>query len=401
MKKRILQVNCSLKGSTGKLVTQIHQYISKNGYDSYIAYGYHGSNIENSYQISNWFDIRLHDKLSSLFCMQGEFSIIPTLKFISYIKQVNPDIIHLHNLHGNYVNYRLLFKFLGKTKKNVIWTLHDCWAFTGKCPHFAIMKCEKWKTECCDCVQLKTYPKSYFLDNTKNCYYRKKKYFTLLENMKIITVSKWLKSVAEQSFLNRYPIEVIYNGVDTSIFKPTMSDIKSKLNIDNKFMILGVASNFSKSKGIGEFIKLSKMIDRKSVIVLVGVRENLISSLPDNIIGIKRTENIQKLVELYSSASVLANLTTEESFGLVVAEAMACGTPVVVYKSTACPELIGNYTGFMVKPHDTDGVINALREIQLKGKSQYTEACINRVKQNFENQIMASSYLNEYKDYFI
>jgi len=395
---KVLQINsvCGM-GSTGKIVVQISDYLNQNNIENYIAYGLGKSDRPNTFKIGNYFDAHFHSFISRKLCMQGYGSKLTTLRLVSYIKKIKPDIVHLHNIHGHYLNFKILFNYLNKTNIQIVWTFHDCWPFTGKCTHYIETGCNKWMSHCKNCPQLKTYPDSERDRSAKN-YIDKKKIFTESKNLYITTVSKWLKGEAEKSYLKDKKIRCIYNGVNTEIFKKTNGDIKKKLGISDKFMILGVSSVWNNSKGLDDFFKLSKMIDENTVIVLIGITPEQKKQLPDNIIGIRKTNNQQELAEYYSDADVLVNLSIGETFGLVVAEAMACGTPAIVYDSTACPEVPDGGCGFIVPPKDVDGILTCIEQVKKDGKGKYSDNAVKRVRDNFTEQKMTENFLELYKE---
>lgn len=395
---KILQINsvCGT-GSTGKIIVQISDYLDSLNIENYIAYGLGSSSRHNTYKIGNKMDNHLHSFISRKFCLQGYGSIISTLKFIRYIKKLDPTIIHLHNIHGHYLNFPILFRFLKKSKIEVVWTFHDCWPFTGKCAHFTKVKCNKWKTGCSNCQQLHTYPDSE-IDRTKRNYIDKKNYFTSLDNLHIVTVSKWLKKIVEESFFKEKDIRCIYNGIDTSIFKPTESVLRKKLKIEDKFIILGVASVWNSGKGLDTFIELAKEIDENCVILLIGVSKEQINSLPSNIIGISRTENVMELVQFYTIADILINCSIEETFGLVVAEAMSCGTPAIVYNSTACPEVINNETGKLIYSNDIVELIEAIESFYNINSKDILKKCRARIIDFYNIDLMLKKYLELYRN---
>lgn len=346
---KVVQINCSATGSTGNIARAIHTQLQKNGHDSYLFYGIGDIEEKNIVRIGNDLNLHIHAVLSRNFGKQGYFSYSSTYRLISEIKKIVPDIVHLHNLHGNYLNLPMLFGYLKKTDIQVSITLHDCWLFTGKCPHFTVAGCEKWKYACGECPQLERYPKSK-VDTTKKSLLDKKKWLSGFENrLKIITVSDWLCNTAKQSFLASYPIQTIYNGINCELFHPVDGiAIRKKYCLENKFVILGVSSNWNDEKGFNEFLQLSEKLCDDEVIILVGLTEKQVTMLPKKIIGITKTENKTELVKLYSAANVFVNTSKEETFGLVTAEAMACGTPVIVYDSTACAEIIDKECGFIM-----------------------------------------------------
>lgn len=333
MKVFQINVDCGCY-STGKIASDLAKSLEKEGAESIVAYGreYKETGIK-SYKIGNKFDIYYHFAMSKLFDDVGLHSCFVTKKLIKRIINYNPDIIHLHNLHGYYINYKILFEFLRKYSKPVVWTLHDCWPFTGHCAYFDYCGCNKWKNECSKCQQLKTYPSSYLKDNSKNNYYLKKKLFSSLDNLIIVTPSEWLANLVKESFLNDKIVKVIHNGIDTDIFFPCPTNIyKEKYGIKSK-IILGVATPWSERKGLKDFIKLSRKLNKEYSIFLVGLSKKQIKLLPDNVYGIEKTLDVHELIELYSSADVFLNLTYEDNYPTTNIEAQACGTPVISYKT--------------------------------------------------------------------
>ena len=336
---RILFINSVCNGSTGTICKNLYKAAKEAGHECCIAYG-RGKAPEgfDTIKIGNQLDTYLHVLKARVFDASGFGSKHSTKKFIKEVEKFKPDVIHLHNIHGYYVNIEVLFKYLKEHPEiKKIWTLHDCWAFTGHCPHFEYVKCEQWKSECCKCNKKKEYPKS-FMDRCNKNFIKKKKLFTEMENTILVTPSNWLKRLVKISFLGKYPVEVINNGVDTNIFKYTESDIKEKYNISEKKVILGVASVWDKKKGLDTFIELSKHLDSEYQIVLIGLNGKQIRSLPKNIIGINRTENVQELVQWYSAAEVYFNPTLEDNYPTTNLEAIACGTPVVTFDTGGSPE---------------------------------------------------------------
>lgn len=323
-------------------------------------------------------------------------SHIQTWHLIQYMERINPDIVHLHNIHGHYMNYKMLFQYLKKKNCQVVWTFHDCWPVTGKCAHFTEVKCEKWKTGCFECPQLDRYPDSE-RDRSRKSYLEKKAAFTSIPNLHIVTVSNWLKSVAEASFLCKADIRCIYNGVDTERFSFHKSSIREQYQLQGKFIILSVASVWNKGKGLDQFIALSKRLQEDEMIVLIGVTPNQKKCLPENVIAIPAVSDQTVLAQWYSAADVYINFSIEETFGLVVAEAMACGTPAIVMNSTACPEVVDADTGFVVEPLEIDAVQDAIEMIKTRGKEIYSPKCKERIQQLFSLELMQRSYYELYK----
>jgi glycosyltransferase involved in cell wall biosynthesis len=397
--KTVLQINVSLNsGSTGRIAEDIGKLLIEVGYTSYVAYGRDiTKSISIPIKIGSSSEIYYHVIQTRLFDIHGFGSKKGTREFIYKIIKLNPDIIHLHNIHGYYLNYPLLFNFLRSFGKPVIWTLHDCWPITGHCSFFSAIKCEKWKSGCFKCPLKHDYPKSLLIDNSINNYRLKKEAFTGIENLTITTVSSWLASTVKESFLGTYPIEVIHNGVDTTIFSPhDGKDIRKKYNVGNKFMILGVASFWGERKGLYDFHKLSKMIRADSVIVLVGLKEQQIIELPEGIIGISKTENQSELAKLYSAADVFVNPSRAETFGMVTAEAMACGTPVIAYNNTASPEIIGIKEGILVEDGNIVAMFESINRIKNNGKASYSENCRNKALTYFDKSKNYSKYITLY-----
>ena len=394
---RILQINTTLNwGSTGRIAEEIGQLVIAEGGESYIAYGrYANSTQSKALRIGNKWDIYCHILLTRLLDKHGDGSKRATKMLIKQINNIQPNIIHLHNIHGYYINYSILFKYLASVNIPVVWTLHDCWAFTGHCSHYTFYKCYKWQKHCTACPQIERYPSSWGKDGSEQNYKKKKKYFCSLKNMTIVPVSDWLSHEVSKSFLNRYPIKRIYNGIDIDKFKSISNNYD---NVANKFVILGVANVWDSRKGLSDFILLREKLSTDYTIILIGLSEKQIKELPDGIEGIERTNTFDELVKYYSVADVFVNFSVEETFGLTTCEALACGTPAIVYNITACPEIIDKDTGFIVEPGDFEGVIKAINEIRLNGKGTYTEACRKRVELFFNKKDRYVEYLQLYKD---
>jgi len=399
-RKKIFYINVEANfGSTGKIVESLGQLAQRKGSTTYLAHGrkYRASKLI-TYKIGNLFTYGFHFLLSILFDGQGRGSYLATKHLVRRINKIKPDVIHLHNIHGYYINYKVLFRYLEHYNGILIWTLHDCWALTGHCTHYDHVGCEKWKVECHSCPQQNKYPTSLLLDRSRKNHQKKKQYFSLPTNLKIITVSNWLNRQVKQSFLSNINTQTIYNGIDTSIFKKKYnSTLREQFHIDNKFIILGVASVWSETKGLSDFIKLSKTLKENEKIVLIGLSKNQISKLPISIIGLERTDTLEILVEWYSTANVYVNTSYEETFGMTTVEAMACGTPAVVYNSTACDECITNEVGFSVEKSNITQLKNALEIIKTKGNGFYDEPCRRHVEENFEKNNRYKEYLKLYE----
>ena len=347
---RILEINTVNFGSTGHIMLRIADLARSEGHEavcSFYARRNKPADPDTIY-IGNKISHNLHKKFSRYTGYNGRLSVISTWNFLRKVKKFDPDIIHIHNLHDRFINVPMLFKFIKKNNIKVIWTLHDCWSFTGQCVHFTIAGCDKWKTGCHDCPQIHVYPASN-VDRTKKMWELKKQWFTGVKDMTIVTPSVWLSNLVKESYLKDYPVKVINNGIDIGVFKPTESDFRAKNDLDGKFIILGSASIWEKRKGIDVFIELAKRLDDRFKIVLVGTNDEDDKILPDNIISIHRTSNQKELAEIYSSADLFFNPTREENYPTVNMESIACGTPVMTFKTGGSPEIIDDKTGIVVE----------------------------------------------------
>lgn len=351
---RILFINsvCGI-GSTGRIVTGLAEKYMSEGHICKIAYGRESAANKYSsisYKIGNDLQVKKNVLKSRILDNEAFNAKKETEIFIKWANNYNPDVVWLHNLHGYYINIVLLFEWIKtRPQMQVKWTLHDCWAFTGHCSHFSVVSCNKWKSQCNDCPQKNEYPKSWFKDNSEVNFQMKKKAFTGVKNMTIITPSKWLADLVKKSFLKEYPIDIVHNEIDKDIFKPTLSTFRDIYRLQHKRIVLGVASVWGNKKGLDDFIKLSAMLDDNYKIVLVGLNKKQINRLPNNILGILRTNSAKELAEIYTSANVFVNASKEETFGMTTVEALACGTDVIVYKDTACEEIAEEYGGIVVE----------------------------------------------------
>lgn len=395
----LLQINVTAnQGSTGRIAEEIGQTAIKNGWSSYIAYGRY-KNISQSHliKIGNRWNIYVHVLFTRIFDFHGLLSKRATRKLIHKIKEISPDIIHLHNIHGYYINYPILFKYLKKSGIPVVWTFHDCWSFTGHCAHFESVHCEKWISQCEKCPLKKTYPASCLFDRSKKNYKDKKKYFNSIDNLTIVPVSRWLENKVKCSFLKENKIKMIYNGIDLSLFKPTYNkNLIASLSIKDKFVLLAVAASWSASKGLYDYYELSKKINKDEVLILVGLTQKQLKNLPAGIIGLERTESVKKLAVLYTMADIVLNLSYAEALGLTTIEGLACGTPSIVYNATASPELITEETGAIVEPSDIKGVLSSIKKIKMKGSQSYAINCRKEVVERFNKEDRYNDYINLY-----
>ena len=393
---RIVQINGGAKGSTGKIMMGIADVARAQGHEVMCASPITTTNRDAGedcgyYRIGTFNSRRVNVALARITGFNGCFAWFETYKLLKKIDEFKPDIIHFHNLHDSYINLPMLFSYIKKHDIPVVWTLHDCWAFTGHCPHFTIAKCDKWKTGCHGCKQYKDYPASIF-DNSELMWKLKKKWFTGVKNMTIVTPSEWLAGLAKESYLKEYPIRVINNGIDLNVFKPTKSDFREKYGISpSECIILGVSFGWNYKKGLDCFVKLRNELNEQYRIVLVGTDSSIDKKLPSGIVSIHRTQNQKELAEVYSAADVFFNPTREEVLGLVNLESLACGTPVVTFNTGGSPECIDEYSGIIVEEGDD---IKTIFE-----KKTYAnimeENCIKRAQQFKENEVYLK-YLNIY-----
>lgn len=397
--KKLLLINVSANsGSTGRIAEEIGQTAISRGYESYFAFGRIGRESKSSLiRIGNDWDVRWHGLESLLFDNHGFGSRKATNKFISEIERIKPDVINLHNVHGYYLNVEILFEYLAKTDIPVVWTLHDCWPFTGHCSYFDRYHCEKWKSGCHHCPNSKGYPKSLFLDRSELNYLRKKELFNKSKNITFVAVCNWMASNVKASFLGGYPVETIYNGVDVDIFHPSDEQslrlAKNRMGVDNhKKVVLGVASTWDKRKGLDDFVTMSAQLPSNYQIILVGLSDKQITNLPSNIIGIKRTENVRQLAELYSLADVFVNPTYVDNFPTTNIEALACGTPVVTYRTGGSPEAIDEFTGMVIGQGNVEQLRAAVEHFAMN-KALYSMACRERSVECFNKQDRFNDYV--------
>lgn len=399
---KVLQINtvCGT-GSTGRIATDIHKILIEGGHESFIAYGRgeaRGIDEKFTIKIGSKLDNYLHVAKTRIFDKHGLASVKATKEFIKKIEKLNPGVIHLHNIHGYYLNYQLLFEYLKKSQKKIIWTLHDCWTFTGHCSHYDYIDCQKWQTECSDCRQKNEYPKSMLFDNSKENFKLKKESFLGIDDLTIVAPSQWLANEIKKSFLKDYEIKVINNGIDLDVFKPTKSDFRKKYDLDEKFIILGVASPWGKRKGFKYFIELSQRLAEDEVIVMVGVTEKQIKKLPENIIGIERTNSQKELAQIYTAADVFINPTLEEVLGLTNIEASACKTPGITFKSGGSSECFDKKTGIIVEKENLKDLYEAIKKIKKDGKMKYSEECRRRVERLYSKDEKFRAYVEKYKE---
>ena len=390
MSMRIAQVNVTCAaGSTGKICKAIGESLLANGSRSYILHVQAQPDTEDLIACATPRYIKLQAVKSRLAGNYGFNSRSATKRLITHLERIKPDIVHLHNLHSHNVHLGMLFEYLKKKQIRVVWTFHDCWAFTGYCPHFTMAKCDKWKTGCERCPQYRCH--SFLFDRSRQLYQKKKGLFTGLD-MTIVTPSQWLANLVKESFLKDYPVTVIHNGIDLSVFRPRESDFREKYGIaSDKHILLGVAFDWGIRKGLDVFVRLSETLDPSGYqIVLVGTNEDVDKQLPSNIISIHRTQNQAELAEIYSAADLLLNPTREDTYPTVNMESLACGTPVLTFRTGGSPEILDETCGAVVPCDDTEAFRSEILRI-CEGQTFSKKHCVRKALEFDQN--------NKYKEY--
>lgn len=395
---KIVSVNALHYGSTGKIMLGISEVAKEYGYEAYTFSKKYGQTkeIDGHYYIGTPRGLYLESKLSVYSGIEGIYSRNNTKKLLKEFDKIQPDVIHLHNLHGWYLNIKMLFDYIRKNNIKTIWTLHDCWAFTGHCPYFDLVQCEQWKSGCGKCPQCNVYPQTYF-DFTKKMYKFKKNWFNDVQNMTIVTPSEWLKKLVEESFLKKYDVQVIRNGVDLDVFKPISSEFRKQNNIeDNDIMLLGVAFDWGIRKGLDVVIELSKRLESYYKIVLVGTDITIDARLPENIISIHKTQNQTELAEIYSAADIFINPTREENYPTVNMEAIACGTPVITFRTGGSPEILEAVGGLVTEENTVDAMMKSIRSLGKYSVEQRLE--LVKYAQKFDYKNKYEQYIELYRE---
>ena len=396
----IVQINVTCgQGSTGVIAVEIADLLKKNGHQSYIAYGQGNTNFPYSYRIGNKYENRIHGLYNTrILGEEGSGTYYGTKKFIQWIDKIKPDIIHIHNLHSNFLNYKLFFNYLKETQIPVVWSLFDCWAFTGKCTHFTEIGCRKWESECYDCPQLHTSGNvTWFFDKTKKLYNQKKEWFTNI-NLNVIVCSNWLKKEVEKSFLKQFPIHMIYNWIDQNKFKEVHDDnIYEQYGIDKTKKILVSVSAFwdDKTTRYTDALRLAKILPKDYLLVTIG-KKNTKKPILENMLHIDYVNGTDELSRLYSAAIAFVGFSVEDTFGKVFAESMLCGTPAIVFNSTACPEVVSD-VGYAVTPHNVQEMLEKIYKIDENGREFYSQKCKEYVRLQYDYEKNVNQYLHIYE----
>lgn len=384
----LLQINVTANwGSTGKISEAIGISAINNGWDSYIAYGRKcNSSTSTIIKIGTVLDTYIHYAYDRLFDMEGCSSINASKSLVKKIKEIKPDVIQLHNIHDHFLNYRILFDYLNQTSIKVVWTFHDCWAFTGHCYHFVDQNCMKWKTECNNCTK-----RNKFIDRSRKNFLLKKSLFVKNHNLTIISCSEWMANLVKESFLKDKHIQVIHNGIDLKTFKIIPKSKKK----DGKFRIIAVSNIWLPYKGIYDIIKLDKMLSEEYEITIVGLSNKQLRELPSSIRGIQRTQNVHELVQLYNEADVLINPTYADTFPTVNLESLACGTPVITYRTGGSPETVDEKTGIVIEQGNINALAVAIQH--LKEQPLSSENCRQRAEKYFNKNKCFENYIHLYE----
>ena len=410
---KLLQINPVIRRntSTGKIMQEIGELVTSRGWESWVAYsrgrdGVPGPESASALKgskllpVGSRLSVALHGLETRLLDRHGLGSRLATKRFVKAIKRLDPDVIHIHNIHGYFLNYKILFRYLAECGKPVIWTVHDCWLYTGHCYHYSAAHCFKWKTGCKDCCQRREFPTSWFIDRSAANYRDKSESFNSIpkDKLTIVPVSEWMGNELKASFLGKCNIRVIHNGIDTDTFAPQDSaGIRSRYGIGDRKVILGLASIWMKEKGFDDFVELSSMLSEDEVIVMVGrMTDEQKRRLPEGIVTIGRTDNVQQLAALYSAAVAFVNPTWQDNYPTVNLEAMACGTPVITYRTGGSIEAVSEDTGFVVEQGDVRGLLECVRKIEERGKECFSGKCRERALKNFRKQDRYEDYMKLY-----
>lgn len=390
---KIVQINSHCgSGSTGKICVAVSQLLTEYGIENYILYSAGNSEYPLGKRYMSGVETKAQTLKSRILGNYGFNSQSATKRIIRMLEQIQPDIVHLHNLHGHNCNLQMLFSYLKAKKIKIYWTFHDCWAFTGYCPYYDIVECANWKDGCRECPQRKKY--SWFFDRSHYLFRKKKELYGDLD-LTVVTPSKWLAEQVKQSFLHKVDLKVIYNGIDLNIFQPCESNFRDIYHCKNQYLVLGVAFAWCERKGLDIFLELAKRLDDRFRIVMVGTDERLSAQLPGNVISLSRTHNQKELAEIYTTVDVFVNPTRDEVLGLTNLEALACGTPVITFDTGGSPECIDETCGVAVPKNDVDAVVREIMEICVKGKFK-TKGRYDYVNK-FDADHIYEEYINLYK----
>lgn len=396
---KVVQINgvCG-QGSTGRIAQSISEVASENNIENYLFYGVGTSDYTLSECLESDLYLKFNILKTRLFGKHGFYSKTATRRLLKRLDEIKPDIIHLHNIHGHYLNIKLLFNYIKKHNIKIIWTLHDCWPYTGHCAYYDFAKCDKWITGCHNCSQKHAYPTSKIFDRSKSLYNEKKELFTGVNDLILVTPSEWLANDVKKSFLKEYPVKVINNGIDLTKFNIKQTNLKEKLGIQGKKIILGICFELYDRKGGKYLVELSKLLQPDEHIVILGLQTQ--EKLPENITVLPKTNSVEELAEIYSMADVFANTTLEDNFPTVNIESLACGTPIVTFDTGGSAEIIDETTGYKVEKGDVETMYQKINCILEKDKNEYKESCRNRAERLYSEKDKFNEYIELYRNGF-
>lgn len=405
---KILQINTVYKngGSTGRIAYDLRNIILASGNEAYVAYGYEFKPLpvedyEGTFKMCSYPHLQWSKLMTRLFAHHGFYNVTETKRLLNWIEEIHPDIIHLHNIHNHYINVKMLFDYIKKHHIPVVWTLHDCWSFTGWCAYFDMAHCDKWKNGCLGhCPSKHDYPVTWFSACNERNFRDKKHAFLGVDNLTLVTPSQWLADLTRESFLKKYSVEVINNGVDTDVLKPLRdTNVRQKYGISKDAkIVLALMNMWGKRKGSDYLLELPKHLNDDELLVVVGLKKEQLCLLPkEHCLGISRTDNVQELAALYSEASVFVNPTLEDNFPTTNIEALACGTPIVTFRTGGSVESVMSHTGIVVEQGDMNGLLMAVREVCARGKNFYTDACREKAVRDYNKDVQYGKYIELYQ----
>ena len=389
---KVVQINAvSGIGSTGVIAKSISLMLNKRGVENYIFYADGKDSYKNSVKISSKADMKAHSLLSRITGKQAYFSALKTKELLHRLDGIKPDVVHLHNLHNNYINLNMLLDYLSTNGIKTVLTLHDCWFFTGKCTHYSNIGCGRWQTGCGSCPLLKADNPSWIFDRTSKIWLDKKRRFEKIDKLEVVGVSEWIANEARKSFLNCGNVSFIHNGIDTEMFNTSGGDMRSELGIKNKFVIMGIANKWQSAVNDGLLDYISENLDKDYVLLLVGgdIKKG-------NVISIPYQSSPKELARVYRTADVFVNVTHEDSLPTVNLEAMSCGTPVITYDVCGSTETVAEKTGIVVCEGSKEELLGAILQIKAKGKSFYSDSCRKHILNNYEMGTQFEKYFDVY-----
>lgn len=398
---KVVQINAVCDtGSTGRICRELNDSLIQQAHQGIVLYGNGGSQYAFAQKVTGKYGVKAHALLSRVLGKNAAYSPIATKRIIRALQSYQPDVVHLHNLHGNYVSLKPLLQYLAENDVPTVITLHDCWFFTGKCTHYTAEGCYKWKTGCHDCPKLKADIPSFLLDRTGEMWAEKKKLFGSIPRLAVVGVSDWITKEAQQSFLkNAKIVRRIYNWIDLDVFYPRGNEIRKAYGIpEDQFTVLCIGAGWSENAPkTKDLLALAQKLGENGQIILAGTVP-FADKLPANVTYVGYISSTDKLAQLYSACDVYVHLSREDTFGKVIAEALACGTPAVVYDSTACPEIVGEGCGFAVETGNVDAVAQAVETVKHQGKSQYSTRCVETARKRFSKDILVNETIALYKE---